>query len=385
VVREQGIEMNIQRLAALTRKEIIQMLRDRRFITLFLSIAFIQLFVYGYSASKTVYHLPLAVVDQSRGAASQDFVQALVNSQYFNVTMSLESQAEIVQAIDRGQVKAGVVIPADFAAEITRGGASVLFILDGSDQFAVGSAYSAANAVAQSYGLKISAENHSRGDPASGGGALPINTSIRALYNPDLNDRWFVIPGIIGMILQTLAVEQAAIFVVRDREWGTLEQILATPVRRLELILSKLIPLLALCLVTLGISVGLGVLWFGVPFQGSLFLYFWLGLLFIASCLGLGLVISTRANTQYEASASSLIFMLFGLMLSGLFYPRIGMPLIPQLLGDIAPLTYFLRISRGIYSKGVGLNFLWGDALALAIYLLIVVAIAARRFKMRLD
>ncbi len=362
------------------------MLRDRRFIALFLGIAFVQLFVYGYSASKTVYHLPLGVVDQSRSAQSEQFVQALANSQYFDATMYLDSQAQVVQAIDRGQVKAGVIIPATFASDTMGSSAQVLFVLDGSDQFAVGSAYSAANAVAQAYGLQLTAEEYARaGAGTVGAGGLPIQASVRALYNPDLNDRWFVIPGIIGMILQTLAIEQAAIFVVRDREWGTLEQILATPIRRLELILSKLIPLLGLCLLALGMSVGLGIFWFGVPFQGSLFLYFWLALLFIASCLGLGLVISTRANTQYEASASSLIFMLFGLMLSGLFYPRIDMPLIPQLIGDLTPLTYFLRISRGIYTKGIGMSFLWGDALALTIYLLVVMAIAARRFKMRLD
>lgn len=373
--------MKLQRLMALIRKETIQILRDRRFIALFLAIAMGQLFMYGYSASKTVYHIPLAVADQSNSAQSRDFVQALLDSQYFTPTLYVQSQADIVQAIDRGDVKAGVVIPADFASSVNHSSANILFVLDGSDQFAIGSAYSAANAVAQSYGLQLQGLQTA----GSGAAALPINASIRALYNPDLNDRWFVIPGIIGMILQTLAIEQAAIFVVRDREWGTLEQILATPVRRLELILSKLIPLMVLCVLALGLSVAIGIFWFGVPFRGSLFLYFWLALLFIASCLGLGLVISTRANTQFEASASSMIFMLFGLLLSGLFYPRIGMPLIPQLIGDIAPLTYFLRISRGIYTKGIGMNFLWSDALALAIYLLIAVAIAARRFKMRLD
>ncbi len=371
--------MSIQRLMALTRKETIQMIRDRRFIALFLGMAFVQLFVYGYSASKTVYHMPMAVVDQSHSAASQQFIQSLVDSQYFNFTLELQSQADVVSAIDRGQVKAGVVIPPDFASRLNRGGADILFVLDGSDQFAVGSAYSAANSVAQAYGLTLDTRTTSTDS------ALPVNASVRALYNPDLNDKWFVIPGIIGMILQTLAVEQAAIFVVRDREWGTLEQILVTPIRRLELILSKMLPLLALSLLALGMSIGLGIFWFGVPFRGSLFLYFWLALLFIASCLGLGLVIATRATSQFEASASSLIFMLFGLMLSGLFYPRIGMPLVPQLIGDLAPLTYFLRISRGIYSKGIGLSFLWSDALALAIYLLIVLAIASRRFKVRLD
>jgi ABC-2 type transport system permease protein len=376
--------MNFQRLGTLIRKETIQILRDRRFIMLFLGLAFVQLFIYGYSASKTVYHMPLAVVDQSRDTKSRDFVQALVNSQYFDAAMYLQSQDEVVQAIGRGEVKAGVIIPSDFTASANNGSANFLMILDGSDQFAVGSAYSAANLVAQNYGLHLTAENFARSGVGASG-ALPITASAQVLYNPDLNDKWFVIPGIIGMILQTLAIEQAAILIVRDREWGTLEQILFTPVRQLELILSKLIPLLVLCVLTLAVTVGFGILWFGVPFQGNLFLYFWLALLFIASCLGLGLLISTRVKTQFEANASSMFFMLFGLLLSGLFYPRIGMPLIPQLIGDLVPLTYFLRISRGIYTKGIGISFLWSDALILVIYMLIVVAVASKRFKMRLD
>ena len=373
------MELNLQRLTALIRKETIQILRDRRFIALFLGLTFVQLFVYGYSASKTVYHIPLAVVDQSQSVESRKFLTALANSQYFDANTYLQSQVEIIQAIDRGDVKAGIFIPEDFAVNAIKGSADIVILLDGSDQFAVRSAYGAANAVAQSFGLNLSARTN------SGGSALPITASMNVLYNPDLNDKWFVIPGIIGMILQTLAIEQAAIFLVRDREWGTLEQILATPVRQIEIILSKMIPLLVLCLLALGMSMGLGVFWFGVPFQGNLFLYFWLAILFIASCLGLGLLISTRVNTQFEANASSMFFMLFGLLLSGLFYPRIGMPLIPQLIGDLVPLTYFVRISRGIYLKGIGLNFLWGDALILVFYTLVVVVVASKRFKMRLD
>jgi ABC-2 type transport system permease protein len=326
------------------------------------------------------------VVDQSHDEASRKFIEALVNSQYFNVTLYLDNQEEVIHAIDSGKVKAGLMIPPHFAANVDKGSADFLMVLDGSDQFAVRSGYSAAGLVAQNFGLQMIAKSlsHASWTSATNNG-LPITTSTQILYNPDMNDRWFVIPGIIGMILQTLAIEQAAIFLVRDREWGTMEQILATPVRQLELILSKMIPLSILCLLTFGMSVALGIYWFGVPFHGNLFLYFWLALLFLASCLGLGLVISTRANTQFEAETSSLIFLLFGLLLTGLFYPRTGMPLIPQLIGDIAPLTYFLRISRGIYMKGVGLSFVWGDALILLIYTLIVVLISSRRFKMRLD
>jgi len=382
------MQLNFQRLTALIRKETIQILRDRRFILLFLGLTFVQLFVYSYSASRTVYHLPMAVVDQSRDPSSRALIQALVNSQYFDATVYMDSEAQARQAIDLGQVKADLIIPPHFAADIDKGSANFLMILDGSDQFAVASGYNAASLVAQNFGLQLTAESLARsgGLPAeSSGASLPIVASAQVLYNPDLNDRWFVLPGIIGMILQTLAIEQAAIFLVRDREWGTLEQILATPIRQLELILSKMIPLLGLCLLALGMSVGLGVFWFGVPFQGSLWLYFWLSVLFIASCLALGLLISTRAMTQFEAETSALIFMLFGLLLTGLFYPRIGMPLIPQLIGDLVPLTYFLRISRGIYLKGIGLNFLWNDALVLVLYILVVVFIVSKRFRMRLD
>src|SRR5579859_273069 len=381
--------MNMQRFGALVRKETIQIMRDRRFILLFLGLTFVQLFIYAYASARTVYHLPLAVADQSQDPQSRAFVQALVNSRYFDVAATVQSQEQARQAIDRGQVKAAVIIPPDFAAQVDSRSADVLFLLDGSDQFAVRSGYSAAGLVSQNFAARLVAERVSPGTintvEVTSGGALPITTSSNVLYNPDLTDTWFVLPGIIGMILQTLAVEQAALFVVRDREWGTMEQVLVTPVRQLELILSKLIPLSVLCLLALGSSVALSIFWFGVPFQGNLLVYLGLALLFIAACLGLGLVISTRANTQFEAEASSLIFMLFGLLLSGLFYPRIGMPLLPQLIGDIAPLTYFVRLSRGIYTKGVGLNFLWGDALALVVYTLVVVLIAARRFKMRLD
>jgi ABC-2 type transport system permease protein len=383
------MQLSSQRLAALIRKESIQILRDRRFIMLFLGLTFVQLFVYSYSASKTVYHIPMAVVDQSQDEQSRAFIQELVNSQYFDERMYLQSQDEIIQAIDRGEVKAGIVIPPHFTEDIQDGSANFLFILDGSDQFVVSSGYSAAGLVAENFGLKLLKENMvftGASSPVSEAkGSAPITASTQILYNPDLKDQWFVIPGIIGMILQTLAIEQAAIFIVRDRELGMMEQILVTPVRELELILGKMVPLTILCLLALGLSVGLGIFWFGVPFQGSLLLYFWLALLFIVSCLGLGLVISTRASTQFEAEASSMIFMLFGLLLTGLFYPRTSMPLVPQLIGDLVPLTYFIRVSRGIYTKGIGINFLWGDALILVIYAVLVIVIASRRFKMRLD
>jgi ABC-2 type transport system permease protein len=380
----QATQMNLQRLSALTRRETIQLLRDRRFVALVLGLPLIQLFLYAYAASLTVYHLPTAVVDQSRDATSRSFILALFNSQYFDPTLEAQSEAEARQAIERGDVKAELIIPPHFAADVDKGQANVLFLFDGADSFAVRSGYSAANLIVQNYGLQLSSQQIMRAGGAVAG-ALPIATSTRVLYNPDLTDLWFILPGIIGLIMQTLAIEQAAMFLVRDREFGMLEQILATPARSLELIVSKLVPMLVLCILVLGVSVGLGILWFGVPFQGSLALYLFLALMFIAACLGMGLLVSTRVSTQREAQATANIFTLLGVLLSGLFYPRNNMPLIPQIMGDLSPLTYFIRISRGIYTKGVGLSFLWSDALALVIYTLVVILVATRRFKNRLD
>jgi ABC-2 type transport system permease protein len=331
----------------------------------------------------------MAVVDQSKDRKSREFIEALVNSQYFDATLRLQSEAEVIQAIDRGEVKVGLVIPPRFATNLDEGTADVLILLDGSDSASVQSGYSAAALVAQNYALQLTSEKVMRqgidAPTLARALTLPITTATRVLYNPDIIDIWFILPGLVGLVLQTVAVQQAALIVVRERELGTLEQILVTPTRPLELMVSKLVPLLVLCLVALWLVVGLGIFWFGVPFQGSLWLYFWLALLFIASSLGLGLLMSVRATNQRQAQQTGLMVMMFGSLLSGFIYPLNMMPPIPRFIGSLLPLTYFIRISRGVFTKGVGLSFVWSDALVLLIYGLVVVVIAARNFKSRLD
>ncbi|HVO43080.1 MAG TPA: ABC transporter permease [Aggregatilineales bacterium] len=381
--------MDIQRLGALIRKETTQLLRDRRMLLFLLGLPLIQLALYGYAAHLTVYHLPLAIVDQSHDRKSREFVQALVNSQYFDLTLELQSQAEVMQAIDRGEVKAGVIISPHFATHTDQGTADVLILLDGTDTASVQSGYGAAALVAQNYALKLTVTKMARSGANAGAStttvSLPITASTQVLYNPALIDIWFILPGLVGLILQTLAITQAVLIVVREREQGTIEQILVTPARPIEMMVSKIVPLLVVCLLAMGMVVGLGIFWFGVPFQGSLFLYFWLALLFIASALGLGLLLSTKAKTQLEATQFGLIFMLFGMLLSGFMYPLNAMPPALQFIGSLFPATYFIRISRGLFIKGIGLNFLWSDALVLVIYAVVIVIVAARSFKPRLD
>jgi len=379
--------LSLRRLVTLIRKESTQLFRDRRLLLFILGMPLLELVLYGYAAHLTVYHLPLAVVDQSHDRKSREFVQALVNSQYFDFTLALDSQTEVLQAIDRGSVKAGLIIPPDFATSTDRDSADVLMLLDGTDTASVQSGYSAAALVAQNFAQQLTVKKVTQSSSAGNASltALPITASAQVLYNPELIDIWFILPGLVGLILQTLAITQAALVVVRERELGSIEQILATPARPVELMISKIVPLLIVCVVAMGIILGLGIFWFGVPFQGSLLLYFWLTLLFITSSLGLGLFLSTRASTQLEATQYGLIFMLFGILFSGFMYPLNAMPALLQVIADLFPATYFIRASRAIFIKGVGLDFVGSDVLVLIFYSLAVIVIAARSFKRRLD
>jgi ABC-2 type transport system permease protein len=206
------------RLAALIRKEAIQTLRDRRTLAIILALPLIELFLFAYAIRLTVDHLPTAVADMSRDAQSRAFVTALVNSHYFDVAGYVASQAEVIQAIDEGRAKVGVVIPPGFAVQIERGNAQVLILLDGSDSFSVNSGYSAAVAVAQARALGLAAEQARRqGFELK---TAPITTSTRVLYNPDLNDLVFIMPGLIGLLLQIMAVLTTALAVVRGRPRG---------------------------------------------------------------------------------------------------------------------------------------------------------------------
>ena len=388
-MRDRFMQKRRQRLIALILKETMQLLRDRRTLMMVFGLPLIELFLFGYAVSLTVYHIPTAIVDQNKSPESRNFIQALVNSQYFDITETLQSEDQIVNEMDAGRVKAGIVIPPDFPTQLVTGNANVLILLDGSDSFSVQSGYSAASIVAQNYSIQLTAEKITRTGAAGGSlqqaGTMPITSSIQVLYNPDLRDLWFILPAIIGMILQSMAVVLAAITVVKEREIGTLEQILATPTRPLELIVGKMIPLLVLSLILIGVTLGLGVFWFGVPFKGSLWLYLWLSLLFIASSLGLGLLVSTIARNQRQVAQITQMLMIFSMLLTGLIYPRSAMPAASQFIGDLIPLTYFIRISRGIVTKGVGLAFFWGDALVLLIYGLVVMITASFSFRNRLD
>jgi ABC-2 type transport system permease protein len=373
----------IKRLLAIMKKEMIQLLRDRRTLVLFFSLPLLELFLFAYAVELTVDHMPTAVADMSRDVQSQQLIDALQVSGYFDVVRYLEDEADVIRAIDAGQVKAGVVIPPDFATQVERGDAQALVIFDGSDSFTVQSGYTAAVAVAQARAMELVVAKMDRRGVRLG--SLPIDASTRVLYNPNMDDMVFIVPALAALLLQLLTVNLTAMSVVRERELGTLEGLLITPLRPIELMVGKMVPNVVVALLNLLSIVLAGVFWFGVPFRGDPWLFGWLALLFIVSGLGLGLLISTVSQTQHQAQQLGAMLMLLSILLTGFIYPREPMPLLVQTVGNLIPLTYFIRIARGVFTKGIGVSFLWSDVLALVVYGTVVMAVAATTFKKRLD
>jgi ABC-2 type transport system permease protein len=280
-------------------------------------------------------------------------------------------------------VKAGVVIPPHFAADVSRGKGKALILLDGSDSFSVQSGYRAASAIAQQYSFDLTAQDVSA--PAIGAGSLPVTISTRVLYNPDLKDLVFILPGLIALIIQNIIVAHSAMAFVREREVGTLEQLLASPARPIEMMVAKLIPGVLVVILDMVVILLLGVFWFGVPFNGSVGLFGVLSILFIVSGMGLGLLISTLAKTQRQAQQFTNLLNLLAMLLTGFLYPRLTMPLWTRIIGDLVPLTFYIGIVRGIITKGVGISFLWGNALALTVYSIVALLLASSVTKRRLD
>jgi ABC-2 type transport system permease protein len=376
----------LQRIWAVMQKQFIETRRDRRTLFVQMLIPIVMLFLMGYAVETQVDHIPTVVADHSRDQRSWAFIEALETSTFFDIRHYVSSDAEALRAIDQGVARAAVIIPPDFAASLERGGAQALVLVDGSDAMTVQSAYSAALTVAQSRSVDLLTERLTRSIPGAGTAMLqPLDVRTRVLYNPDMKSIIFMLPGIVAMILQMQAMSMTAFAIVKEREAGTIEQLLVTPIRPLELMIGKLVPNMLIAQVNMFTILGLGHLVFHVPFNGSLLLLFWLSLLFMVSALGLGILISTVSETQKQAQQLSTAIMLPSLVLSGYVFPREMMPPIVQYAGDLIPMTHFLQIARGIIVRGVGISSLGSQVMALVIYGTVVFALSAGAFRERLE
>jgi ABC-2 type transport system permease protein len=372
------------RLLSIIRKEFIQIFRDRRTLALILVIPIMQLFLLGYAATNDVRNVPLAVFDQSLSPESRALLDAYRAADYFSVAAAVGSEAEMQTLIERGEVKAGLIIPPDYAARLKNGNAQVAFILDGSDPTVASTALSAAQLIGQNHATGILAEKIAR-NGQNFKVQPPVEVRTTVWYNPDLISAYFMIPGVIGMILFAITAILTATAVVRERERGTIEQLIVTPIRSWELVIGKILPYTLLALFDTVEIIAVGHWWFGVPVRGSLTLILLLSSLFLLSGLGVGLFASTIANTQQEAMLTVWMTLLPSIFLSGFFFPIDAMPTVLQWISYLMPLRYYLNIIRVLLLKGVGLGAIMNDVIALTIFGVVIMGAAALRFRKRLD
>ncbi len=372
------------RLFSIIRKEFIQILRDPRTLAMILFIPVMQLFLLGYSATSDVRNIPIAVYDQSRSPESRALVDAFRAADYFRIAYDVGSNDQIRALIERGAARAAIIIPPDYSKKLLQGDAQVAVILDGSDPAIGGTALSTASLIGQAHATKILQEQAARlGRSAEF--SPPLEVRPQVWYNPDLISAHFMIPGVIGMILFAITSILTATTIVRERERGTIEQLIVTPIRSWELIVGKLIPYVILSLFDTLMVLAIGHVWFGVPVRGDLGLIIALSGLLLLSGLGIGLFASTIANTQQEAMMTTWMTLLPSIFLSGFFFPLEAMPLVLRWISYIVPLRYYLVIIRALLLKGVGAAAIQNEIIALAIFGVGIMTAAAMRFRKRLD
>ena len=358
------------RVLELVRKELLQVFRDPRLARLVLVAPVIQLLAFGYVVSTDVRRIPTFVVDQDRTQASRGLVENFTASGYFRVVGRSERPRDLVEALDHGRATAALQIPRGFARDAARGAGTVQVLFDGtnSNTATVGSAYAE----------RILADRALR---AGGlGRHPPVELRERAWFNPNLVSRDYNVPAVMGLLLLILSLLLTSLAVVRERELGTLEQLMVSPLSAAELIIGKTVPFALLGLFEMTLITTVALLWFRVPFQGSFALLLLAGLLYLLSTLGLGLLISTVSNTQQEAMLSSFLVIMPTILLSGFMFPVSSMPLVFQWLTLLNPLRHFLEIVRAIFLKGAGLGALWPQYLALLAMGGALLSFAATRF-----
>jgi ABC-2 type transport system permease protein len=357
------------------RKEFIQMRRDRLTLGMMVGIPAIQLALFGFAIRTEVRHLPTLVLDEARTRESRELVAVLVNSTYFDIVDEARDRNEIRARIGRGDAAAAVIIPHEFTRDLKRRrGAQAQVLVDAADPLA---SQAALQGAAQA-GLAFHPDQPRLLPPL-------VTLRVRPWYNPMLDSATYIVPGIIGVLLSMTMIIINAMAVVRERERGTLEQLIVTPINRTSLMLGKIIPFLLVGYVQMTVVILLGRLLFNVPLRGSIPLLYVLAFPFIVANLGLGLFFSTLVRTQAQAMQAGFLFIMPNILLSGFMFPRAAMPEPAQWLGLALPLTYFLDILRGILLKGVGIEALWPELLALIGFALLIVTLSVRRFHKTLE
>lgn len=376
--------MNLRRLLAITKKEFIHILRDRASLAIIFVMPVMLLFIFGYAVTTDIEHIHTGVVDLDHSPESRALVQAFVNTGSYSFLGEADTVAALTEAMDFGRIKVGLVIPHGYAASLWRDEqAPVQLLLDGSDPTVARTTLATSQIIALMQGNR---QNFLRLERL-GRSLVPGGVDMRplVLYNPDMDSKRFNIPGLIGIVLQNVTVILTAFALVREKERGTMEQLIVTPVRAREIIVGKLIPYVVVASFDVALSLIVGVFWFRVPIVGSLNLLILLSFVFLLAALGMGMLISTIAKTQLQAMQMALLTLMPAILLSGFVFPREAMPTVVQWIGYLLPITYFIDILRGIMLKGVGMEALWQDTLLLLGLGILILSVSIVRFRKRLD
>ncbi|WP_137803576.1 ABC transporter permease [Caulobacter sp. 3R27C2-B] len=378
-------QLSVARILAVLIKEFIQLTRDRLTYAMILVLPIVQLMLFGYAINNDPRHLPTAILVQDQGPMARSTVSALVNSGYFEIVRTAASPAELDEALARGEVQFALTIPADFTRKVVRGeGAKVLVEADASDPAATGGAIAALGSLPRTALTHDLVGAAAQGRQA-GASADPFEVVIHRRYNPEAITAYNIVPGLLGVILSMTLVMMTSLGVTREYERGTMETLLATPARPIEVMIGKLAPYVVVGLAQTAIILVLAKVLFAVPMAGG-----WgaltLGvLLFIIGSLALGFLISTLARTQLQAMQMSFFYIMPSILLSGFMFPFRGMPTWAQALGGLIPVTHFLRVVRGALLKGLDIAQLWPSLAALALFVIAISALAMARYRTTLD
>ncbi len=369
--------MNLRRMWAVVLKELRQLRRDRITLAMIVAVPVVQLVLFGYAINLNLRGLDAGIADEANTAGSRALVMDMLATGVVAPAVAARSPQELVDLLRRGRINVGIAIPADFERRKAAGGEAVQVLVDGSDT----SVQAAAAQLAQMPLTRVVGVGEA--PLASTPAARPI--SVLALYNPERRSAVNIVPGLIGVILTMALVLFTAVAIVRERERGNMELLIATPLSRSELMVGKVLPYVAIGFVQTSVILLLGVWLFAVPIRGSLLdVYIAAGLLILAN-LTLGLLISTRARSQFQAMQMTFFLFLPSILLSGFMFPYAGMPRLAQWIAELLPLTHFLRLVRGIMLRGASLAELWIDALVLVVFTIVLMAAAIVRFHKRLD
>lgn len=376
---------SFKRFLSIVKKEFIQVKRDPISLRIPFVMPIVMMLLFGYAVTTEVDMIPTAVFDQCRTSESREYIEKFKVSSYFDITHYLSSEKEISDMIDTGVIKAALIIPSDYTVNLKRNKTQATqLIIDGTDPTTARTALNSGLLVSEMYSRTIR-ENALKSAGVSKINPAGVTLNTKVLYNPNMESRRFTIPGLVGLILQNITIMLTAFALVREKERSTIEQLIVTPIKPAELILGKLVPYVIIGYTGFLFALFLCIFWFKVQITGSIALLLILGFLFVYCSLSIGMLISTFAKNQLQAMMFMIIIMLPSILLSGFIFPREAMPYLIRLSGYLIPLTYFLNIVRGIALKGVGINYLWNDVIALLVFTVVILITATLRFRKSLD